>query len=229
MKEAFAGRTAVVTGGASGIGRAIGQQLVRRGAQVWLADIDGEAARKAAGEMGGPGAALGVAVDVRDAQAVHALVASVFDASGRLDFMFNNAGIALFGDVRLMSLDQWRDLIDVNVVGVVNGIDAAYPRMIEQGHGHIVNTASAAGLIPVPYNTAYSATKHAVVGLSLALRIEAERYGVRVSVVCPGVVDTPIKDRMSVLGVTREELLASTTAYLYSAGSRRSPFAKHST
>jgi NAD(P)-dependent dehydrogenase (short-subunit alcohol dehydrogenase family) len=211
MADAFSGRTAVITGGASGIGRAVGEQLVRRGAEVWLGDLDGVAAEKAAAAMEGPGSAHGVTVDVREAQAVDAVVSEVVDARGRLDFMFNNAGIALFGDLRNMSLEQWGDLIDVNLRGVVHGVASAYPRMIEQGHGHIVNTASAAGLLPIPYNTAYSATKHAVVGLSSGLRMEAERYGVRVSAVCPGVVDTPIVDRMILLGVDREELLANAT------------------
>lgn len=207
MADPFSGRTALITGGASGIGRALGEQLVGRGADVWLADRDAAAVEKAAAEMTGPGSARGRTVDVRDAEAVETLVASVVDAAGGLDFLFNNAGIALFGDLRHMSLDQWRDLIDVNLCGVVHGIAAAYPRMIDRGQGHIVNTASAAGLIAIPYNTAYSATKHAVVGLSAGLRIEAERYGVRVSAVCPGVVDTPIKDRMAVLEVDRGELL----------------------
>ncbi len=203
----------MVTGGASGIGRAIGEDLVRRGAHVWLADIDATAvetaAKTAAKLAGGSGTACGVALDVTDPGAVRALVGSVLRECGRIDLMFNNAGVALFGDARHMSLDDWSHLIDVNLRGVVHGIDAVYPSMIERRSGHIVNTASAAGLHPVPYNTAYAATKHAVVGLSLSLRIEAERYGVRVSAVCPGVIDTPMKDTMRVLGVDRAELLSN--------------------
>lgn len=205
--EGFAGKVAVVTGGGSGIGRALGEALVRRGAHVWLTDINGAAAEQAAAHASGSGSARGMALDVTDAEAVQQVVDAVFAEHGRLDYLFNNAGIALFGDARLMSLDHWNDLIRVNIQGVVHGVAAAYPKMIEQGFGHIVNTASAAGLIPVPYNTAYAATKHAVVGLSTSLRIEAARYGVRVSAVCPGLIDTPIKHSMKVLGVAREEIL----------------------
>jgi NAD(P)-dependent dehydrogenase (short-subunit alcohol dehydrogenase family) len=207
--EAFAGKVAIVTGGASGIGRAVGEALVRSGAHVWLADINGAAAEQAARGASGSGRARGLALDVTDAAAVEGVVDAVFAEHGRLDYLFNNAGIALFGDARRMTLDDWNDLIRVNIQGVVHGVVAAYPRMIDQGFGHIVNTASAAGLVPVPYNTAYAMTKHAVVGLSTSLRIEAERYGVRVSAVCPGVIDTPIKHSMKVLGVSREEILAN--------------------
>jgi NAD(P)-dependent dehydrogenase (short-subunit alcohol dehydrogenase family) len=203
----FRDTVAIVTGGASGIGRATGEELVRRGARVWLADIDAEGVKAAATGASGSGTARGVALDVTDPDAVRALVGAVLEECGRVDFMFNNAGVALFGDARHMSLEDWDQLIAVNFKGVVHGIDAVYSRMIEQRSGHIVNTASAAGLHPVPYNTAYAATKHAVVGLSLSLRIEAERYGVRVSAVCPGVIDTPMKDTMRVLGVDRAELL----------------------
>jgi len=204
----FEGKLAIVTGGGSGIGRAVGEALVRRGAQVWLADIDGSAAERTARGASGRGSARGLTLDVTDAAAVQDLVDTAFAEHGRLDYLFNNAGIALFGDARHMTLGDWNDLIRVNLQGVVHGVVAAYPRMIECGGGHIVNTASAAGLLPVPYNTAYSATKHAVVGLSTSLRIEAERHGVRVSAVCPGLIDTPIQHSMKVLGVTREELIA---------------------
>jgi NAD(P)-dependent dehydrogenase (short-subunit alcohol dehydrogenase family) len=206
--DAFSGKVAIVTGGASGIGRALGEELVRRGSQVWLADIDAEAAVKTAAELEGPGSARGLGTDVRDAAAVEELVSGVREARGRLDFMFNNAGIAVFGDVRDMSLDDWNALVDVNLRGVIHGIAAAYPRMIQQGYGHIVNTASVAGLIPVPSMTGYATTKHAVVGLSSSLRYEAERYGVRVSAVCPGVIGTPILEHMKLLNLDRDELLA---------------------
>jgi short-subunit dehydrogenase len=90
------------------------------------------------------------------------------------------------------TIDDWRYILDVNLMGVVHGIHAAYPRMVEQGFGHIVNTASMAGLIPTPMTTSYGTTKAAVVALSRALRVEAAEYGVRVSVICPGVIRTPI-------------------------------------
>jgi NAD(P)-dependent dehydrogenase (short-subunit alcohol dehydrogenase family) len=181
-------RTAIVTGGASGIGRAIAAELVRRGVQVTIADIAN--AERTAKELG-CGHAV---VDVTDAAAVRDLAEEVKARHGRLDFMFNNAGIGIGGASEELTLDHWNRAIDVNLKGVVHGVTAAYPIMIEQGFGHIVNTGSLAGLTPAPLMLPYTATKHAVVGLSIALRAEAAAHGVRVSVVCPGFVDTPLLD-----------------------------------
>ncbi|GAA3128050.1 SDR family oxidoreductase [Planomonospora alba] len=183
-------RTAIVTGGASGIGRAVCRELARRGAHVVVADVDGAGAERAAKELGCASAEL----DVTDARAVGDLVGRVRREHGRLDFMFNNAGIAVGGTTDELTLDHWNRTIDVNLRGVVHGVHAAYPVMVEQGFGHIVNTASLAGLTPAPLMLPYTATKHAVVGLSLALRAEARAHGVRVSVVCPGFTDTPLLD-----------------------------------
>jgi NAD(P)-dependent dehydrogenase (short-subunit alcohol dehydrogenase family) len=108
--------------------------------------------------------------------------------------MFNNAGIVLGGRTHTMSGEHWDRVLDVNLKGVVNGVIAAYPLMVAQRHGHIVNTASTAGLVPAVMVAAYSASKHGVVGLSGALRVEGSTVGVRVSVICPGAVDTPILD-----------------------------------
>ncbi|MFI5396511.1 MAG: SDR family NAD(P)-dependent oxidoreductase [Candidatus Binatia bacterium] len=208
--SAFADKVAIVTGGASGIGRALGQELAQRGARVVLADINGQQAQAAAGAMTSAGGrAQAAAVDVRDADAVQRLVTETAATYGRLDYMFNNAGIALAGKTRDMTLADWNRLIDVNVRGVVHGVVAAYPVMIAQGFGHIVNTASAAGITPTPGLTGYATTKHAVVGLSTSLRGEAARHGVRVSVLCPGLIDTPIKDNITLLNTDRQALLKS--------------------
>ncbi|MFZ0835534.1 MAG: SDR family NAD(P)-dependent oxidoreductase, partial [Mycobacterium sp.] len=118
--------------------------------------------------------------------------------AGRLDLMVNNAGIVWGGDTELLTLDQWNAIIDVNIRGVVHGVAAAYPVMIRQQQGHIVNTASMAGLVPAGRLTSYAMTKHAVVGLSLALRSEAAVHGVDVLAVCPGAVETPILDKGAV-------------------------------
>jgi short-subunit dehydrogenase len=109
--------------------------------------------------------------------------------------LFNNAGISLGGPTHELTAAHWDRVIDVNLRGVVNGVLAAYPKMVEQGRGHIVNTASAAGLVAPPFVAAYAAAKHAVVGLSLALRPEAALHGVKVTVLCPGSVETPMLDR----------------------------------
>lgn len=190
-------RTVIVTGGASGIGLALGAQLHEGGARVVLADIDGEAATQRAAEIVGPrggDTVVGRQLDVTDEAAFRTFVDDVIERDGRLDMLFNNAGIAMGGPTHELESAQWDRIIAVNIRGVVNGILAAYPRMIEQGRGHIVNTASGAGLVSPPFVTAYATTKHAIVGLSTALRPEAALHGVHVSVLCPGAVETPILD-----------------------------------
>jgi NAD(P)-dependent dehydrogenase (short-subunit alcohol dehydrogenase family) len=136
-----------------------------------------------------------VALDVTDADAVAALVERTARDHGHLDLLFNNAGVGIVGEVRELTLAHWNRAIDVNLRGVVHGVVAAYPVMVGQGRGHIVNTASLAGLLPSPMLTPYAMTKHGVVGLSTSLRMEAAAHGVRVSVVCPGVIETPLLDK----------------------------------
>jgi NAD(P)-dependent dehydrogenase (short-subunit alcohol dehydrogenase family) len=189
-------RVAIVTGAASGIGRALASALVTRGDTVVVADVDGEGAERVAGELArrGPGTATSAVVDVRDAGTVQALVEQARDQHGRLDVMVNNAGIGIGGEASELTLAHWDRVIDVNLRGVVHGVHAAYPVMIAQRSGHIVNTASLAGLVPASWLTPYAMTKHAVVGLSLSLRAEAATHGVGVTAVCPGVVDTPLLD-----------------------------------
>ena len=195
--ESFEGKVAVVTGGASGIARALGAGLAAQGAHVVLADLDREGADAAAAELASASKASvhGVALDVRDREAVIGVVDDVVARHGRLDLMVNNAGIALGGQSHLMPPEHWDRVIDVNLRGVVNGVLAAYPRMVAQGDGHLVNVASMAGLAPTPLTAAYTMTKHGVVGLSTTLRPEAAMHGVRVTVVCPGAIETPILDK----------------------------------
>lgn len=191
--RSFRAAVAIVTGGASGIGRALGETLAHRGALVILADRQFGVAQEAAArirEHGGQ--ARAVELDVTEFPAVDRLVQETVQEHGRLDYMFNNAGIAIGGEARLYRREDWNSVLDVNLHGVVNGVHAAYGLMLCQGYGHIVNTASMAGLLPMPLAVSYAATKHAVVGLSQSLRIEAAPYGVRVSVLCPGVIRTPI-------------------------------------
>jgi NAD(P)-dependent dehydrogenase (short-subunit alcohol dehydrogenase family) len=196
----FTGKQAIVTGAGSGIGAALCRALVAAGASVVCTDIDGEAAARTAESLSGPGTARSVTVDVTDAAAVQGVVDDVLARAGRLDLMFNNAGIAWGGDTELLTLEQWNAIIDVNIRGVVHGVVAAYPAMLRQGHGHIVNTASMAGLTAAGQITSYVMTKHAVVGLSLALRSEAVSRGVGVLAVCPAAVETPILDKGAVGG-----------------------------
>lgn len=179
----------LITGGASGIGAALGKGLASRGATVILADRDYEDAARLAATFPMGEAAL---LEVRDATGFKALATSIFERHGRLDYLFNNAGTGVAGEVKDYGLEDWRYLVEVNLMGVIHGVQAAYPRMVGQGFGHIVNTASMAGLIPAPFTTAYCSTKHAVVGLSRSMRIEAREHNVRISALCPGVIRTPL-------------------------------------
>jgi NAD(P)-dependent dehydrogenase (short-subunit alcohol dehydrogenase family) len=131
-------------------------------------------------------------LDVTDFAAVDSLIQQTVAANGRLDYLFNNAGIVIAGEAQHYQIEDWNRVIDVNLRGVVNGIQAGYPILRRQGFGHIVNTASIAGLVPMPGLLSYCATKHAVVALSTSLRVEAAVAGVYVSVLCPGAVETAI-------------------------------------
>ncbi len=189
----FDGAVALITGGASGIGLALGKELAGRGASVVLADRDGDEAQRHASELRSTGQqASGLTLDVTDPAAVDSVVNRVAADQGRLDYIFNNAGIGVGGESAYYELSDWTRVIDVNLMGVVYGVHSAYAIMRQQGFGHIINTASMAGLLPAPNVLSYTTTKHAVVGLSRALRIEAATHGVRVSVLCPGVIRTPI-------------------------------------
>jgi NADP-dependent 3-hydroxy acid dehydrogenase YdfG len=198
-RSPFAGRVAVVTGAASGIGRALCLALCESGAIVIGADRDAEGlvALRAEAESGTLTTAT---LDVTDRAAVGDVLDGVVAVHGRLDLVFNNAGIVVGGDYEDMDVHAWEKIVDVNLWGVIHGTDRAYRIMLEQGHGHIVNTASTAGVLPVARSTAYATTKHAVVGLSVSLREEARANGIRVSVVIPGLVDTNIFDTATNIG-----------------------------
>jgi NAD(P)-dependent dehydrogenase (short-subunit alcohol dehydrogenase family) len=199
--RSYTGAVALVTGGASGIGRALSEALAGRGATVYIADRQGDLAETvAAGIRTRGGKASVTELNVVDFAAVQQLVHEVERTQGRLDYLFNNAGIGIGGEACHYQLDDWNRVFDVNVRGVTNGIQAAYPLMLRQGFGHIINTASLAGLVPSPWTVSYTAAKHAVVALSLALRIEAASAGVRVSVLCPGVIRTPILENCGKFG-----------------------------
>jgi NAD(P)-dependent dehydrogenase (short-subunit alcohol dehydrogenase family) len=199
--RSFADRVAVITGAASGIGAALARELARRGARVIAADLDEQAAGKTAAAIRATGgAAAHVRADVTSADDIAALAATAFAREQRVDLWINNAGIAIGGAAEDLALADWGRVLDVNLAGTIHGVHAIYPRMLRQGGGHIVNVASVAGLAPYPFALPYTTSKHAVVGLSLALRAEARARNIRVSVACPGMIRTPIWERSAVRG-----------------------------
>lgn len=195
MRAAFENHVCIVTGGASGLGKELCGQLNAFGAIVIVADIDELKARAVATELNmASGRVYSIEVNVADSGSVQNLIDGVCGKFGRIDYMFNNAGVAVWGEVRDLTLEEWRRVIDVNLAGVINGVHYCYPRMIQQGFGHIINTASSFGLIPYPLCAPYVASKFAIVGLTNALRIEARGFGINVTVVCPGFVSTEMTE-----------------------------------
>ncbi len=190
----FRNTTSIITGGASGIGRALAEELSRRGSHVVVADLQYDMAETVVSAIrSAGGTAEAFPVDVTDFSAVERLIQETAEQTGRIDYLFNNAGISVYGAIHRHRLDDWHRIVNINLWGVIHGVHAVYPIMRKQGFGHIVNTASMGGLIPSPDTiTSYITTKHAVVGLSKSLRAEAAMDGIRVSVLCPGVIRTPM-------------------------------------
>jgi NAD(P)-dependent dehydrogenase (short-subunit alcohol dehydrogenase family) len=187
------GKVAVVTGGASGIGRALADAFADEAMKLVLADVEKPALERAVAELEARGAeACGVPTDVRDPEQLRALADTSLERFGGVHVVCNNAGVAPLGPILGTTVEDWRWLVDVNLLGVAYGCSVFAPILIEQGEGHIVNTASAGGLIVSPGLGAYIATKHAVVGLSETLYLELAGSGVGLSVLCPGLVDTKI-------------------------------------
>jgi NAD(P)-dependent dehydrogenase (short-subunit alcohol dehydrogenase family) len=192
MKK-FKDKVAFVTGGASGIGRALCQELARRGATVIVTDINEQGAKDVALSIAEKkGKAEAFRLDVTRHDDIQQLVDFTTSKYKRLDYMFNNAGIAVLGEARDAQMEHWRRIIEVNQMGVIYGTMIAYKYMIDQGSGHIINTSSYSGLFGYPLCVPYATTKHAVVGLSTSLRFEAAGLGVKVTVLCPGPVQTNI-------------------------------------
>ena len=189
----YEGGVSLITGGASGIGLAFGKELAKKGCHVILADLQKEVAEKEAKLIEAEGGKASSAfLDVRDSEAFSKLILEVKETHGRIDTLFNNAGVVSGWEVKDDPIEDWDYIVDVNIKGVMNGTLACYKVMVEQGFGHIINTASVAGILPAPFVVSYGMTKHAVVGLSVSLKAQAARYGVRVSALCPGFIETPI-------------------------------------
>jgi NAD(P)-dependent dehydrogenase (short-subunit alcohol dehydrogenase family) len=197
MKD-LQGKVAVITGGASGIGKAVAAKAAAEGMKVVIADIEEGALKDAERELAGGGAdVLGVITDVADASSVRALRDHALDRFGAVHLVHNNAGVGLGGPIWEIPESDWRWILGVNLWGVVHGIATFVPLLVEQGAGHVVNTASIAGLTTAPFLGPYNATKQAVVAISETLYKDLQAAGVSgvgVSVLCPGFVQTRIAE-----------------------------------
>ncbi|WP_296601520.1 SDR family oxidoreductase [Nocardioides sp.] len=200
----LSGANVFVTGAASGIGRATAELLARHGAHLHLTDVDGPRLAEVADRLRAEGSTVVLAepADIADYDAVRALAARVTDASGAMDAVLNVAGIAVWGTISAMEHEQWRRLVDVNLMGPVHVLETLVPPMVDAGRGGwIVNVSSAAGIIGMPWHAAYSATKFGLRGISEVLRFDLRPHGIHVCLVCPGGVDTGLTETVRIAGV----------------------------
>jgi NAD(P)-dependent dehydrogenase (short-subunit alcohol dehydrogenase family) len=207
-----AGMQVLITGAASGIGRACALAMGERGLRLLLTDIDAAGLAETCRMVEAAGGTVAVqrVADVTQIDAVTALAAEVHAQHGALDVLMNVAGVGVFGVVEDMQHADWRRVIDVNLWGTIHTVEAFVPAMIQARRGHLVNIGSLAGLVGMPFHSAYITSKWAVVGLSEALRCDLHQHRIGVSVVCPGAVATPMRYSAAILGIDpqRPELLA---------------------
>jgi NAD(P)-dependent dehydrogenase (short-subunit alcohol dehydrogenase family) len=194
--DAFKDRVAVITGGAGGIGAAMAKAFAARGARLVLADLDAPALERTTASLAAEGAqVVGVPTDVTQLDRVRALADAAVRRFGAVHIICNNAGVATFGQIAQATHKDWEFTMSVNFWGVVHGVEAFVPRLIEQGQGgHVVNTASMAGLVGMQWLGIYCASKFAVVGVSESLHRELKPHGIGVSVLCPMIVATNINE-----------------------------------
>jgi short-subunit dehydrogenase len=201
MSADLGGKTALVTGAASGIGRATALALAGAGADLVVCDLNEAGLAEVTAEIERRGRrTFARRVDVANREAMQTFAAEVHRERGALDVLVNNAGVAIGGGFLETPLPDWDWIVSINLMGVVHGCHFFLPPMVARGGGHVVNVASAAGFVATAQLAAYSATKFAVVGLSEALREELHPHGIVVTTVCPGVIDTPITRNARMLG-----------------------------
>jgi 3-hydroxybutyrate dehydrogenase len=193
MTGTLGGKTAIVTGGGSGIGRAIALAFARAGAAMAIADLDGGRAQAVAGEItGAAGHAHAVTADVSDAASVRAMIDLTVRHFGRLDILVNNAGLQFISPIADYPEDTWDRLMRVMLTGTFLCTKYAVPHMTRAGWGRVINIASAHGLIASPFKSAYVAAKHGIVGFTKVAALELGEHGITVNAICPGYVRTPL-------------------------------------
>jgi len=199
------GNKVFITGAASGIGRATAIAMAGLGCRMFLTDINGQGLEETVQMIKKAGGDVGKyqAFDISKFEAVKAFADEIHSKFGPMDIIINNAGIALFATVDVMTHAHWQKLINVDLWGPIHGIECFVPEMIRAKKGHIVNVSSTAGIIGPPLHAAYSSAKFGVVGLSEVLRYDLMKHNINVTVVCPGAVDTPLQDTTEMLGVDR--------------------------
>ena len=211
----LSGKVALVTGAASGIGKETALAFARRGADLVVCDLNEDALGSVAGEIEAMGRkVIGHRVDVADRSQMQAFADAVHGEVGAVDILMNNAGVGLGGGFLHTGLGDWDWVIGINLKGVVHGCHFFLPPMVQRRCGHVINVASAAGLVATESLAAYSTTKFAVVGLSEALREELSQHGIGVTVICPGIINTPITRSSRIRGPlatpeAREQMVAA--------------------
>lgn len=209
----YQGKIGIVTGGNSGIGYALCEELLRRGATVYMAGRDPTKVAAAAGALAEFGDRVRtIVVDVTRQEQVQQAIEGTVAEAGRLDLLFNNAGIGGTIPFENATLQDWKTIIDTNVWSVIFGVHAAVPIMLRQGSGHIVNTSSVAGIVPFPMQGLYALTKFGVSGLTECLRYEYAEKGLRFSTICPSNIATPIFKK-SIDGTVHDQLTIPDDAY----------------
>ncbi len=204
----LSGRRCLITGAASGIGRATALAAAEEGAVLFLTDIDPEGLAATVAEVRGRGGevAFAGAADVADHEAVVALAAEIHSGHGAMDVVMNVAGVSTWGPIERLRHSDWQRMVDVNLMGPIHVLECFLPPMIEAGRGgHVVNVSSAAGLFGLPWHAAYSASKFGLRGVSEVLRFDLRRHGIGVSLVCPGAVRTPLVGTVEIVGVDRDD------------------------
>ena len=208
MAYSFAGKRVLITGAASGIGRATALRLAREGAELYLTDLNAEGLDDTAAAAAAAGATVAElrALDISDYDAVAGFAADIHAAHPAMDVVMNIAGISAWGTVNHLTHQHWRSMVDVNLMGPIHVIETFVPPMVAARRGgRLVNVSSAAGLVALPWHAAYSASKFGLRGVSEVLRFDLARHRIGVCLVVPGAVDTPLVQTVQIAGIDRED------------------------